>query len=327
MTPANIITLIAFVAVVLLGLLVLVLADWRNQQPKQLIRKQLDGVVALTGKALSPQIAAEFQRARQEALRRRRRQAMGTLGYYLGRLEVVGGRNATIWLGLVIVAALALAFFLLGLKILPTRWWLIALAIIVWPIAAAVWFYRWQIRRFSNRFLGQLPDAMDMIVRASQAGVPVTRSIRTVGQSFPAPLGPEFLKMGDSLLLGNDLQEVMEEAVQRIAVPEFSFFSVCVLLQRESGGSVSEALENLANIIRARRELALKARALTAEGRLSGMVLSALPFLLVGIMYFTSHDYINVLFTTDSGQTLLTVAAIMLLLGVLSIRKLSQLKV
>src|SRR5699024_4447353 len=99
-------------------------------------------------------------------------------------------------------------------------------------------------------FIQQLPDAMDAIVRASQAGIPVTQSIREVGGRFTAPLGPEFKRMGDALLLGHELEEVLDEANLRIELPDFSFFTVCVMLQRETGGSIVEALENLSTIIR-----------------------------------------------------------------------------
>src|SRR5699024_2728225 len=150
--------------------------------------------------------------------------------------------------------------------------------------------------------------------------------IRSIGQSSPAPLGPEFLRIGDSLLLGNDLQEVMDTAVERVALPEFSFFSVCILLQRDAGGSVAEALENLATIIRARRDLMLKTRALTAESRLSGVVLASLPFLIMALMAFTSPDYIKILFITETGRFLLWLAMAMLLVGIVTIRKLSRMR-
>jgi Flp pilus assembly protein TadB len=110
-------------------------------------------------------------------------------------------------------------------------------------------------------------------------------------------------------------------------MPDFSFFSVCVLLQRESGGSVSEALENLSAIIRARRDLALKARALTAEGRMSGLIMSLLPFFIIAMLYTINRPYVEVLFITEAGQKLLWVAAGMLLVGVLSIRKLSRMEI
>jgi len=201
------------------------------------------------------------------------------------------------------------------------------LIVIAAPIVAAIVVYRKLLERFRTRFLNQLPDAMDLIVRATQAGVPATQAIRAVGERYDAPLGPEFRRMGNSLFLGNDLQDVLDEAALRIELPDFSFFSVCLLLQRETGGSLAETLENLSGIIRARRDLRLKTRALTAEGRLAGAILSALPFLITGALMLINPEYINVLFETETGQSLLWVAVIMLVIGVVSIRKISKLEV
>jgi Flp pilus assembly protein TadB len=147
-----------------------------------------------------------------------------------------------------------------------------------------------------------------------------------VGLQFAEPLGPEFRRMGDNLLLGNDIGDVLDEAVLRVERADFSFFSVCVLLQREAGGSITEALENLAAIIRSRRDLILKSRALTAEGRTAGLILSLLPFIVVGMLYLVNPSYIEVLFTTGSGRMLLWTAVGMLVVGVLAIRRLSRLR-
>ncbi|WP_322999591.1 type II secretion system F family protein [Castellaniella sp.] len=327
MSTIDVITLIVFAAAILTGLALLVLADWRRKRPRQRMRERLLAVSGASRSQLQAKVVADLQRAQAEARRRRRRQALGSLGYYLNRLDTVagagGGRRLGLTTGLLSLTATAL----LVLGVLPMAWWTALLAIVVVPTLLALMFYRSLVSRFRKRFLNQLPDAMDTIVRASRAGIPVTQSIRNVGLQFEAPLGPEFRKMGDSLLLGNDLEDVLDDAVLRVELPDFSFFSVCVLLQRESGGSVVEALENLAGIIRARRDLGLKTKALTAETRLSGLVLSLLPFIIVGMLYFVNRAYVEVLFTTETGRILLWTAAGMLCLGILAIRYLSRLEV
>ena len=252
---------------------------------------------------------------------------MGGIGYHLNRLDTVAGHWGARVLGLL---ALGLALFgalLYALGLLPQALWVAALAILVVPVLVAMWLYRLLINRFSKRFLNQMPDALGMIVRASQAGIPVTQSIHNVGLQFEAPLGAEFLRMGNSLLLGEDLEDVLDKAVRRIELPDFTFFSVCVLLQRESGGSIVEALENLAAIIRARRELQLKARALTAEGRLSGQILAGIPFAIVAMLYASNPSYIMTLFASETGRMLLWLAGGMLVVGILMIRHIANLKV
>jgi Flp pilus assembly protein TadB len=181
--------------------------------------------------------------------------------------------------------------------------------------------------RFQKKFLEQLPDAMDFIVRASQAGVPANHALRTVGEQYPNPLGLEFRRMGDNLLLGNDLQDVLDDAAVRVGLPDFSFFSVCLLLQREIGGLLSEALENLSTIIRARRDLRAKTRALTAEGRVSSLAMSVMPFILIGVTYALNPDNMKIMFTSSTGRLLLWIAAGMLATGLLMIRKIADMKV
>ncbi|QDQ88027.1 pilus assembly protein [Alcaligenaceae bacterium SJ-26] len=327
MSTTDVLTLFVFMVSVLAGLAFLVLGDALRQRAGHRIRARLRASVGVSRNLARQKILADLERAQSEARRRRRRQAMGSLGYYLNRLDTVGqgkgSRNVLLAMG----AAAMLALLGLMLGILPLSWWSWPLALGGVPLLAGWLAYHKMLERFEHGFLGQLPDAMDMIVRASQAGVPVNQSIRNIGEHFSAPLGPEFRKVGDSLLLGNDLQEVLDEAVLRIELPDFSFFSVCLSLQRDTGGSLVEALENLAGVIRARRDLRLKAKAMTAEGRLSGMILAALPFVIGATLFASSPDYIRILFETDTGHSLLGVAGVMLTIGVLSIRKLAKLEV
>jgi Flp pilus assembly protein TadB len=119
---------------------------------------------------------------------------------------------------------------------------------------------------------------------------------------------------------------VFDEAEQRLQLPDFSFLSVCLLLQRETGGSLSETLSNLAEVVRSRRDLRLKTRALTAEGRLAGGIISVIPVLILVMMSFVNADYIAVLFNTETGNTLLMAAAGMLVARTLLIRKIAKLE-
>lgn len=327
MSTADFIAIVAFAACVLLGLMVLVISQAMKQRPSSRVRSQLQKVVQGTTDPARRQVLKELERAQADARRRRRLKSMGTMGYHLNRLDTISGH-----LGLRLMVGVALLVFLGALAARQLGWlpespWLSGMVVLLAPAAAAVMVYRKLVERFRLSFLNQLPDAMDLIVRATQAGVPATQAIRTVGERFDGPLGPEFRRMGDSLFLGNDLQEVLDDAALRIELPDFSFFAVCLLLQRETGGSLAETLENLSGIIRARRDLRLKTRALTAEGRLAGNILSSLPFVITGAMLMVNPDYISVLFETETGHKMLWVAAGMLVVGIVSIRKISKMEV
>lgn len=308
MSTANLVTVFAFVAVLVLVLFASSFRDVYKNRPKNRIKNRLFRVTHHARTRTSSKSMQQLRRAQTDARRRRLRQSFGWLGYYLNRLDTIAGANAARLLGLLAAGVFGLGLFLMGIGFFPRSLWMVPI-VGGFPFVSIVLAYRFLVQRFYKRFIGQLPDAMDFIVRASQAGVPVSQSIRDVGARFQAPLGPEFRRMGDALLLGHDIEEVLDEAAVRIELPDFTFFTVCVLLQRESGGSIVEALENLSTIIRSRRDIALKARALTAEGRLSGVFIAAIPFIIMGMMYSLNPDYIMVLFTTDTGRTMLWAAA------------------
>lgn len=324
MSTVDVVTLLCFFFAVLLGLGIIVLMDALHRRSAVRIRQRLKEITGLSRHVSRQKILQDLERAQTEARRYRRRKAMGTLGYYFNRLDTVGGPKGSRRLFGAALATLLLMLLLLFLGFIPVTWWSVPAALLLAPLAVVVFLYRKLVDRFQVNFLGQLSDAMDSITRASQAGIPVVQSIRNVGEHFNAPLGPEFRRMGDSLLLGNDIQEVMDDAVLRIELPDFAFFAVCLSLQRDTGGSLVEALDNLSGIIRARRDLRLKTKAMTAEGRLSGMILTALPFFIASALFVLNPNYIQVLFETPMGQKLLWVAGIMLSLGVISIRKIAS---
>lgn len=327
MSTLDLLTLIAFFTFILLGFAIQTGLQMYQQLPGQRVKKRFKEVLGSTTDRGRQQVIAELQRAQADARRRQRRQNMGTLGYYLNRLDTISAGRGVRFISLagIITFTGLVAGFWSGF--IPASLVTVPAGLIAGPLIA-MWFTYSKLQdRFNTKFLIQLPDAIDLIVRASQAGVPAAQSIRTVGDRFEAPLGPEFRRMGDSLLLGSDIEEVLDSAALRISMPDFSFFSVCLLLQRETGGSLADTLENLSSIIRARRDLSLKTRALTAEGRFSGGLLSAMPFMIIGALLATNPEYINVMFEHPTGQTLLWVCAGMLAIGIFLIRKISRLDV
>jgi len=321
---ADIIGVVAFLSLVLLGLFAMTIQDAVHKRPAGRVRSRLNSMAKLKGLSGQQAIQQDREQMQRDARRRRRRQALGSIGTHLTRIEIVSGRRGYILLGAALITLLLLSIVATALSPLP--FWARLTTILIIPALGVYNMYRYLVRRFRLRFLDQLPDILDMIIRASQAGVPVPQALRNIGEEFDWPAGPEFRRMGDSLHLGNDMATILEDAEQRIEVPDFSFLAVTLLLQRETGGSLSETLSNLSTVVRARRDLRLKVRSLTAEGRLSGTIIAAIPFFIMGFMWFANPEYIAVLFNTERGQTLLIVVAIMLTLGVFLIRKISRLE-
>ena len=131
--------------------------------------------------------------------------------------------------------------------------------------------------------------------------------------------------MGDALQVGMDLEEVLNAAMKRVQIADFSFFCVCLLLQRETGGQLGETLENLAGIVRSRREIRQKTRALTAESRITVKILAAVPVFIGGFLYVSNRAYIEVLFYTQTGNYVLMASVISIIVGIVIINKIGNL--
>ncbi len=169
--------------------------------------------------------------------------------------------------------------------------------------------------RRRGRFLAQLPEAIDLIVRGLKSGLPITESIKTVATEIPDPVGTEFKGVVEHLAVGKQIEEAMWLAAQRIDAPEFRFFVVSISVQRETGGNLAETLENLGDILRKRRQMKLKIKALSSEAKASAMILGSLPFVMFGIIYMVNPDYISLLFTDQRGNIMLGIGLLWLGIG------------
>ncbi|VBT48493.1 type II secretion system protein [Burkholderia pseudomallei] len=166
---------------------------------------------------------------------------------------------------------------------------------------------------------------LDLIIRAVRAGIPVAQAIGTAGRESEEPVRATFRAMGDALRVGADLKDVLEQQAERLQLADFSFFGVCLVLQRETGGNLTETLENLSGIIRTRRDIRMKTRALTAEGRIASKIIAAVPFAIAGFLFVVNRPYVNLLFHTRAGHKMLILAAVLLTVGLAMIRKIANL--
>ncbi|MGI4985524.1 MAG: type II secretion system F family protein [Janthinobacterium lividum] len=320
MNSVNFLTACAFACALLLGLMFIVMQDMRNKRPEGRIRTRMAHAFA-EGNAVSLDASPS-----EEALFTMRKEH-GSFSRWLEpkmtRLRTVAGtKGIRIVAGATLLAAgvaLAMVYFM------PLPNWskpLLLVGVPVWTLRAA---YRFLVNRFRNRFLQGFPEIIDTIVRAVRAGVPVIQVFKSAGDDASEPLKSEFALMSDSLEVGRDLDEVLATAMRRIEIADFSFFCVCLLLQRETGGQLGETLENLSGIVRTRKEVRQKSKALTAEARITTKILAAIPFVITLGMYATNRPYIMVLFNRQEGHKLLTFAAISVVLGIIVISKMSKL--
>ncbi|MBI1273606.1 MAG: pilus assembly protein TadB [Alphaproteobacteria bacterium] len=155
-----------------------------------------------------------------------------------------------------------------------------------------------------KKFLQYFPEAIDTMCRGLRSGLPVTESMAAVGREMPEPVGVEFRRITDAVRIGQSLDDAMWEVAARINTPEFRFLIISMSIQRETGGNLAETLANLAELIRRRRQLKLKIRAMSAEARASAMIIGALPFVMFIILFVVSRDYVSALITTKAGNNL-----------------------
>jgi len=214
----------------------------------------------------------------------------------LGRIdELLAEAGLVISTGRIVLIVLALIMFLwLGMIYLINDFTFLvdSSAFLALPFAALigvgapVLYLMGAKRRRINRFAEQMPDALDIMVRSLRAGHPITSAIGLVAREMPDPIGTEFGLLVDEMTYGLELTEALERMRQRVDHPDLQFMVVTVTIQHGTGGNLAEVLSNLSGVIRDRYRLYKKVAALSAEGRISGMVLAALPFFVGIAMYF-----------------------------------------
>ncbi len=176
------------------------------------------------------------------------------------------------------------------------------------------------------RFERQLPDALDMMGRAMRAGHAFPTALKLAADETPAPLGTEFRAAFDEVNFGVAMADALGNLAQRVPSMDLQYFVVAVLIQRESGGNLTELLSSISAIIRDRHKLAGQVRVLSAEGRISAWVLCLLPFGAGGMMYLANPATMSVLVTDPIGRKMTGAALGMMLFGVLAIRRIVRIR-
>lgn len=174
-----------------------------------------------------------------------------------------------------------------------------------------------RINRFNNLF----PDAIDLIQRGLKSGLPPSESFNTVANEMADPVGPEFQKIADGLRVGQTPEQVLWEAAKRLDTPEFKFFVISLSIQRETGGNLIETLGNLSNVLRSRRQLKLKIRAMSAEARASAIIIGSLPFVMYGILSVLAPTYVAALTSDPRGIIMTCVGLFSITIGVVVMAK------
>lgn len=178
-----------------------------------------------------------------------------------------------------------------------------------------------------HRIEEQLPDALDLMSRALRAGHAFPTALKMVGDEMNEPLAAEFSNAFDEVNFGVSMQEALMNLATRVPSTDLRYFVIAVLIQRETGGNLSELLNSISKIIRDRIKLLGQVRVLSAEGKMSAWVLGLLPFGAAGMIQLTNPKFLKVLYTDPVGQKMLIVCGVLMLIGFFAMRSIIRIRV
>jgi len=180
---------------------------------------------------------------------------------------------------------------------------------------------RWKAAKRKARFMASFADAMDIIVRGLRSGLPLGVCVAVIGRELPEPIGAEFRLISEGQRFGMSLREALDRAAERMPTPEMRFFAISVAIQQQTGGNLAETLARLSDVIRARKRMRDKVRAFSSEAKASAGIIGSMPFAVMLLMTLTSPRYLDVLFSSATGHTLLGIGVAMMTVGSLVIRR------
>jgi tight adherence protein B len=190
-----------------------------------------------------------------------------------------------------------------------------------------IMFLRWKRKRKTLKIERYMPDAMELLARSLRAGHTLSGTLDLVSQEIPPPLGTEMRVTFEEQKLGLSMPQAFRRMGERVASQDLRYFVTAVIIQSETGGNLSEILENIGIIIRDRLKLKGKVRGLTAEGRFSALILSLLPFVTFLALYVVNREYVLTLFRDPWGIKFLTVALISIGIGIFIMKRMVTIKV
>jgi tight adherence protein B len=319
MTPL-IVSLTAFVAVAaLVAAVAILLRDPTDSKVEDRLNALMGGPAAAKDKKAKPTLLAEPFDAPEDVFKQLvKRFRRLSLLFEQADTKMTPTQFFTISGGLAAAGALAAMYVGSFLSAAPA-----ALGLGCLPL---VWLMYRRHKRFKT-FAAQLPDALELIARALRAGHSLAAGFNLVQEEMPAPIGVEFGRVFEEQNLGIPMEQALESLTDRMPNLDLKFFATAIILQRQTGGDLAEILDKIGSLIRERFKIWGQVQALTGEGRLSGVVLLALPPVLFVAVYRLNRDYIMMLFTDPLGKKMLLAAIVMQVIGALVIRKIVNIKV
>jgi tight adherence protein B len=182
-------------------------------------------------------------------------------------------------------------------------------------------------KRYQAKFLDELPNAVEAIVRGVKSGLPLNDSVKVVSREAKEPVRSEFGRVLDQQSFGQSMTEAIQVLYERVPAPEVNFFVVVITVQQQAGGNLSEALTNLSHVLRNRKKMQAKVKAMSSEAKASAMIIGSLPFIVAALVSVVRPRYLVPLIETPIGMIWLGVAGVMMLLGIFVMNRMIQFEV
>ena len=204
--------------------------------------------------------------------------------------------------------------------------WFVAAMVGLASATLPLLYVRYLRSRRLTKLESQLPDALDLVVRALRSGHSFASALQMVGEEMAQPIAGEFRVVHDEVSFGVSLQQALTNLSGRVALSDLRYFVVSVMIQRDSGGNLTEVLTNLSRLIRERLKLAAKVRVMSTDGRMSAWFLGLMPFFLAGLMTWANPEFMTPLWTDPIGQTIVKYLLGMMLLGILVMQRIIKIR-
>lgn len=313
-----------------LGLVFVLLQSSRNKERDELIQSRLRALRNQGGQMNSAQDYSLFEADHEKLLQTKLDDFFKNLnkkrGVQTSFLQKLTAGISTGLAVLIILGTGVISTFIL--KVLMVLDWSDA---VLFGIPAGLGLTVSILRKMQDRrekeFLAAFPIAFDIVARGLKAGGTIEKTFITVSEQVEGPVGLEFKRINQEIDFGVNFEEAMINAAERIQIDDFSFFTIALIIQRKAGGSLSELVSNISAFLRKRQELRLKVKALSAEATATGLIVGSLPLIMLVLMYFINPETIDTLRFDPAGRKLSLFLMVYMTIGIVIIRKMTNMKV
>jgi tight adherence protein B len=287
-----------------------------EQRQESIVRSEPAARVAAASRTGPKVRRDQIEETLKELEVRQKKQKNLPLAMRISQAGLTWSKRQYILISVAIGAALFVAIFLVGGGLLAGTG-----AGFAGGFGVPRWLLAFLKKRRENKFLHNFPDAVDVIVRGVKAGLPLGDCLRIIANETPEPVRSEFRTIVEAQTIGISMGDACAKLFERMPLPEANFFGIVVSIQQRAGGNLSEALGNLSRVLRDRKKMKAKIQAMSMEAKASAVIIAALPFCVMILVYISSPNYIELLWTHPTGRLMMACCAAWMSVGVFVMKK------